>query len=143
MSKQSGARTASVARDTQETKITVELNLDGTGTADIATGVDGVFIAAVVAADVAAEKADITSGTDRAFDIDATILDVTAGVGVEDLGTAQRARQGGAAGQCKADGEKAGFGIQCRHRETLISGYGCVRSSVFIGRCADSIRTEH
>lgn len=38
MSKQSGQRTASVARDTQETRITVEVNLDGTGLAEFHTG---------------------------------------------------------------------------------------------------------
>lgn len=38
MSKPSGARTASVARDTQETKITVAVNLDGTGVAEFDTG---------------------------------------------------------------------------------------------------------
>ena len=38
MSEQRGARTASVARDTQETRITVEVNLDGTGVADFDTG---------------------------------------------------------------------------------------------------------
>jgi imidazoleglycerol-phosphate dehydratase len=34
-----GARTASAGRETSETKVIVELNLDGTGTADVATGV--------------------------------------------------------------------------------------------------------
>jgi imidazoleglycerol-phosphate dehydratase len=39
MSKQSqGQRTATVARDTQETRIKVELNLDGSGKAELATG---------------------------------------------------------------------------------------------------------
>lgn len=38
MSKQSGKRTASVARDTQETRITVDVNLDGTGVAEFDTG---------------------------------------------------------------------------------------------------------
>jgi imidazoleglycerol-phosphate dehydratase len=36
---QSAARTASVSRDTKETQITVELNLDGLGVANIDTGV--------------------------------------------------------------------------------------------------------
>lgn len=39
MSKQSGQRTASVTRNTQETKITVDVNLDGTGVAEFDTGV--------------------------------------------------------------------------------------------------------
>ncbi len=38
MSKQSGQRTASVARDTQETRITVDVNLDGSGVAEFDTG---------------------------------------------------------------------------------------------------------
>ena len=39
MSKQSqGQRTARIARDTQETRIEVELNLDGSGKAELATG---------------------------------------------------------------------------------------------------------
>ncbi|WP_366919601.1 imidazoleglycerol-phosphate dehydratase HisB [Hydrocarboniphaga sp.] len=33
------ARTASIARDTRETQIQVQINLDGTGTSDLATGV--------------------------------------------------------------------------------------------------------
>ena len=33
------ARIASIARDTRETQIQVQINLDGTGTSDFATGV--------------------------------------------------------------------------------------------------------
>lgn len=38
MSKQSAPRTASVTRDTQETRISVDVNLDGTGIAEFDTG---------------------------------------------------------------------------------------------------------
>lgn len=38
MSKQSGPRTATVERNTQETRITVEVNVDGTGVAEFDTG---------------------------------------------------------------------------------------------------------
>jgi imidazoleglycerol-phosphate dehydratase len=38
MSEQTGARTASVVRNTQETRITVAVNLDGTGIAEFDTG---------------------------------------------------------------------------------------------------------